>query len=237
MTDTDFYTGWNSFYPRCVDGRPCAAIIAWQNNTWQVIQRGDDARAIYGPQFLGGALMFVRALEVVAGRGRWRAFDYVERALEEAGFAPQIHIDNDLGQRDLAVMTDAALIDLARYQHTGCGYAAFAWGRHTHLVINEAKRRGWRIQLLSGPHTAQIATINYRLNETSDTAAANAAHAARFNLDAAEARPVFVALETMIRRPGFARDAEVWMLSAYREVLAALGGRALADSLRIRPPT
>ncbi len=226
-----FWTGWNSLYPRCVDSRPAVAFVAWQDGAWRVEKRGDDARTECGPQFPGASLLFVRALEVIGGRGRWRAFDIVERASAEAGWGLQLHLDDDLGSRNLNVMTDAAIIALAQHQHTGCGFAEFAWGRAASMVVSEAKRRHWRVQFLTGEHNPRGAWINPQPDETFDTAQANAAGTPYFNVDAAEARAVFALLESMIHQPGFAQRAEAWMIATYRDLVQRLG----APSVAMRP--
>ena len=231
---TDSWVSWNSLYPRCVDGRAAEAFVEWQDGAWRVVKRGADARAENGPQFLGGSLMFVRAVEVMGGWGRWRAFELVERASAQAGFGLQLHLDNDLGQRNLAIMTDQALANLVIHQRTGCGFAAYAWGHESRMVVAAAKQRGWRVQLLAGEHVSQSGVINYRLNETFDTAAAVEAGAPRFNLDAAEARPVLDALETLVRVTSFAQEAEAWMIATFGDVVEALSGVPAAQAITAR---
>lgn len=224
-----FWTGWNSLYPRCVDSRPAVAIVAWQNGAWRVEKRGDEAQVELGPQFPGASLLFVRALEVIGGRGRWRAFDMVERACVECGWGLQIHLDDDLGSRNLNVMTDEAIIALVLHQHTGCGFAASAWGRSANMVVNEAKRRHWRVLFLTGAHNPHGAWINWQADETFDTPRANAVGTPYFNLDVSETRPVFETLERTIHQPGFAQRAEIWMLATYRDLVQTLGAPTITE--------
>jgi hypothetical protein len=223
MTVLEVYrVGQNSRYPRCVDGRAAAAFVEWRSGTWVVSKRGDDARAEVGPQFLGGSLLFVRALEVVGRQSRVSAFYLTEQVSQQAGLGLQIHLDDHRGLYDLATMNDTDLIDLVQTHHTGCGFAGYAWAEESDAVISEAKRRHWRIQFLVGDHAEQGAVISYRAGETFDCAAATGAGASRLNLDAAEARQVFDSLEIMTVQPGFAARAEDWMVSTYRELAVTL---------------
>lgn len=218
-----FWTAPNSHFPRCVDCRPVAAIVAWDAGAWHVTARGDAARQDLGPQFPGGSLVFLRALEVVGGVGRWRAFEHVERASAQAGLGVQIHIDDDAGRRNLSIMRDDALIALVTHQHTGCGFVAHTWGPQADMVVGEAKRRHWRVLLVGGPMQPRGAWINLRPGETFDTSAAADAGMQHFNLDVAAARPVFAALEALIHQPGFAERAETWMIETYGALALVLG--------------
>lgn len=220
---TEFWTAPNSTYPRCVDSRAVAAILEWHANTWQVVKRGDEARAELGPQFPGGSLVFVRAVETLGGRGRWRAFDLVERAANEAGLGLQIHLDDDAGQRDLSAMRDEALVELVKLQHSGCGFAAHTWERQASMIVNEAKRRGWRVLIVGGTGKPSGAWVNLQDDTTFDTSAAAAAGTPYFNLDVAAARPVFAALESLLHQPGFAEQAETWMIESYGALVPLLG--------------
>jgi hypothetical protein len=214
----------NSCYPRCVDGRPAEAFVEWRAGNWVVSKRGDEARAENGPQFPGGSLLFVRALEVVGRQSRVSAFYLTEQVLQRAGLGLQVHLDDHSGLYDIAVMNDPDLIALAQTHHTGCGFAAYAWAGESEAVIVEAKRRHWRLQFLKGDHAEQGAVINYRAGLTFDTASASGAEMPHFNLDAAEARQVFDSLEIMTVQPGFAARAEEWMVSTYKELVVAFKG-------------
>jgi hypothetical protein len=214
----------NSRYPRCVDGRAAEVLVEWRAGNWVVGKRGDEARAENGPQFLGGSLLFVRALEAVGRQSRVSAFYLTEQASQRAGLGLQVHLDDHGGLYDIATMNDADLIALAQKHHTGCGFAAYAWPEDSEAVIAEAKRRHWRLQFLIGEHAEQGAVISYRAGGTFDTASAAGAGASRFNLDAAEARPVFDSLEIMTVQPGFAARAEDWMVNTYKEMAVALKG-------------
>jgi hypothetical protein len=226
MSDANAHrTPQNSKYPRCVDGRAGVVFLEQQpDHSWAVTLQGDDARAENGPQFLGASLLFVRALEEIAGRGRLRAFDLVEEASERAGLGLQIHLDDNHGEYDLANMTHDELGLMVQHHHAGCGFAAYAWGDAGSSVLSEAKRRGWHVQVLTGAHTEQGAVINHRAGETFDTAAAVADGAAQFNTDVAEARKVFDILERQIKQPGFADKAQSWMIDTYKDVVVALEG-------------
>jgi hypothetical protein len=190
-----------------------------------------EAQAENGPQFLGASLVFVRALEVLAGKDRENAFYLTEQAARRAGLGLQIHLDDHHGKYDLAAMDDTALASLARDHHTGCSFATYAWGEDADAVIMEAKRRQWRIQILAGEHHEQGAVINHRVGETFDTAVGADAGAAQFNTDVAEARKMFEILESLIVESGFAHKAEAWMLDTYKDVVVALKGVSSADEV------
>ena len=222
----------NSPYPRCVDGRAAEAFVEWQAGRWIVSQRGAAARAENGPQFPGASLLFVRALEVAGGRDRESAFYLTEQASQRAGLGLQIHLDDHRGEYDLAALDDRALIDAIAGHHSGCGFAAAAWGDEAEAVVAEAKRRHWRVQCLAGPQAGRGATLNYRPGETFDTAAAVAGGASVFNLDVLPARRVLAILESLGALRGFAADAEAWMASAFRDVVTLLGGVASPDEVR-----
>jgi hypothetical protein len=225
MTMPETYqVGQNSRYPRCVDGRAAEVFVEWRAGNWVVSKRGDEARAENGPQFPGGSLLFVRALEVVGRQSRASAFYLTEQVSQRAGLGLQVHLDDHGGMYDIATMNDTDLIALAQTHHTGCGFAAYAWTEESEAVIVEAKQRHWRLQFLKGEHTEQGAMISYRAGETFDTASASGAGASHFNLDAAEARQVFDSLEIMTVQPGFAARAEEWMVSTYKELVVALKG-------------
>lgn len=214
-------------------GRAAEIFIEQRDGAWVVAKRGDDARLECGPQFLGASLVFVRALEEVGNRGRWRSFDFVEQACKAAGLGLQIHLDDDHNHHDLARMSDTDLISLIQTHHTGCGFAAYAWGNSATTVISEAKRRGWRVQMLVGEHAEQGAVLNYRPQQTFFTAGGVEEGAARFNTDVAEARQVFEILEPMIHMPGFADKAEAWMVQTYQDVVIALKGVMSADQITV----
>ena len=228
------YIQTNSFYPRCVDGRPAAAFVERVDGVWQVASRGETAAAELGSQFPGASLAFVRALEVVGRRGRLRAFELVEQVSWDAGLGLQLHLDDDHGRYDVASMSDAALIEMATQHHTGCGFALHAWGPGADFVVSEAKRRGWRVQILTGGRIETGAGLNYRETETFDTASAAQAGRAAFNFDLAAARPVLAALETAGRMPGFAVQAEQWLLETYRAIVVLLGGVTTAHDIIVR---
>ncbi len=218
-----YWTAKNSRFPRCVDSRATALYVERHADVWQVVKRGEAARQESGPQFPGGSLVFVRALEVIGGRGRWRAFDLVERASAAVGLGLQFHLDDDAGRRDLTVMRDDAIIALVQRQWTGCGFVEYAWGNEGSMVVSEARRRGWRVQFVTGAPDPRGAWVNLRDDATFDTAAAVAAGEPHYNLDEAAAHPVLAALEQLLRQPGFAEQAATWMLESYGQFVESQG--------------
>jgi len=222
----------NSRYPRCVDCRAAEVFVDWQTGHWNVTRRGAAARAENGPQFPGASLLFVRALEVVGRHDRESAFYLTEQASQRAGLGVQVHVDDQDGAYDYAVLDDRALVDVAARHHTGCGFAGVTWGDEAGAVVAEAKRRHWRVQYLAGPKDGRGATINYRPGETFDTAAAVAGGASIFNLDVLPARRVLESIESLIVVRGFAAEAEAWMVNAFGEVVTILGGIASPDEVR-----
>jgi hypothetical protein len=224
VPEETYHVGQNSRYPRCVDGRAAEVFVEWRSGNWVVSKRGDDARAENGPQFLGGSLLFVRALEVVGRQSRVSAFYLTEQVSQQVGLGLQVHVDDHNGLYDIASMNDADLIDLVQKHHTGCGFAEYAWAEESEMVIVEAKRRHWRLQFLKGDHAERGAVISYRVGETFDTASAAGAGTSQYNLDVVEARQVFERLEVMTVQPGFAARAEDWMVSTYKDMVVKLKG-------------
>lgn len=208
-----------------MDGRPVEAVIEWRGG-WVFGKRGDDARRDWGPQFPGATLLFVRALEILAGLDRGRAFALTEEASRLAGLGCAFHLDDDNGRIALAHIPDGGLIDIIERHNTGCGFAALSWPGETEAVIQETKRRGWRALIVTGGRVEQGAVINYRPGETFDSAAAAQSGEAQFNLDVLPARQVFGVLEARLARPGFAAQAEAWMLDQFRAAVVSLGGVA-----------
>ena len=221
----------NSSYPRCIDGRPPVAVVEWQAARWTVTRRGHAAGAEHGPQFPGASLLFVRALEVIAGMDLSQAFYLAEIASQQAGLGLQFHQDDQEGALDLTAKSDEEIAALAQIYHTGCGFVAYAWGETADDVIREAKRRHWRMQILTGGRIETGAVINYRPGDTFDTAGAGAAGVGQFNTDVAEARAVFALLENLTVNRGFADRAAAWMLDTYREVVVTLKGVASAEEI------
>lgn len=223
MTRSSHWNTPNSHYPRCVDCRPAEVYVTWQNSTWRVEKRGEVARLELGPQFPGGSLAFVRALEVIGNIERERAFDLVEQASAQAGLGLQLHLDDDRGQRDLRLLSDDDLVTLIQQQTTGCGFVAHSWQDEAADIVRAAVRRGWRVQIVSGPLQPAGAWINQQAGQTFDTAAAAQAGQPCFNLDIAHARPVLAALQTLTGQEDFAVRAESWLLDAYRALVPLLG--------------
>jgi hypothetical protein len=212
-----------------VDCRPAEVYVIWQEGNWQVEKRGEIARMELGPQFPGGSLAFVRALEVIGNIERERTFDLVERASAQAGLGLQLHLDDDRGRRDLRALDDADLIALVQEQTTGCGFVAHTWQDEAPAIVREAVRRGWRVQIVTGPLQPAGAWINEHSGQTFDTSAAALAGQACFNLDIACARPVLSALQQVIGQEGFAERAEAWLLEAYRALVPLLGAPWVAE--------
>ncbi|MEN8253223.1 MAG: hypothetical protein ABFQ62_02510 [Patescibacteria group bacterium] len=183
----------SSIYPRCVDGRKAGAFLEWDNdgNKWIVVKKGKEAEAENGPQFLGASLLFVKALEELAEKAKPEAFDLTQQASESVGMGLQIHLDDKHGEYNLSEMSDDEIIDMVINHHGGCGFSVYAWGQEVGPdYIDEAKKRGWRIQILVDEHDEGGARENYVDGETFDTAAAVDAGEARFNTDVEAAKGV-----------------------------------------------
>ncbi|MEW6577608.1 MAG: hypothetical protein AB1435_00270 [Chloroflexota bacterium] len=234
MTPESYWINQNSHYPRCVDGRPVAAILERAGGRWIVVRRGEDAWRDLGPQFPGATLLFVRALEELIGLPREQAFDLAERASLRAGLKCAFHIDDDLGKYDADHLDDEALVALAADYYRGCGYAQVVWGSEINAVIEMARQRGWRFYFAAGPHFERGATINRRHGTTFDASRAASEGASRFNLDVSEARAVFDHLETILSQRGFAARAQTWLEAAFRAVIVQLGGVDAPEDVRER---
>lgn len=223
----------NSVYPRCVDGRQAIALIEWNGDNWVVSKKEAAAREENGPQFLGASLLFVKVLEELAGKDRSDAFRMVEQASEKLGWGLQIHIDDHHGDHDYSSMSDEEIVSQATGHHTGCGFAAYAWGDEGANVIEMAKDRYWRIQVLEGNHAESGAIMNYRIGYTFDTAQGLASGQARFNIDLSDAEKMFGVLAEMLKNDDFASQAMVWTRETYKDVVVALKGVESADQLEI----
>lgn len=238
----DNFTALNSKYPRCVDGRAAEVFLVWNDDSasWEVEKRGRVSKQENGPQFLGASLVFVKALEELASLERSTAFDLVEAASEELGFGLQVHLDDNYGSHHYPSMSDEDIVSLVSNHHTGCGFAAYAWGAELgQEVIQEAKARKWRLQLLVGEHAETGAIINYTDGQTFDTATAVEEKKARFNTDILPARRVFQKIEFLLEESGneqakgFAQKAEDWMLSTYKDVVVALKGVKAPEDIEV----
>lgn len=218
-----YWTNQNSRYPRCVDGRSVSAILEDVGNRWAVVWRGEDAWRDLGPQFPGATLLFVRALEELAGLPREQAFDLAERASLRAGLKCAFHIDDQLGEFDANRLDNEALVALANNYRKGCGYAQVAWGDEISAVVELARQRSWRFYFVTGPHFESGATINRRRGTTFDASRAANEGSSHFNLDVSEARAVFDHLEIILAQRGFAVQAQTWLEETFRAVVVQLG--------------
>lgn len=225
----------NSVYPRCVDGRRAEVYLEWSDteSTWIVGHRGPNAHAELGPQFLGGALVFVKALEAVEGWEREQAFDLVNKAFAEVGLKPQLHVDDKHGDHNFGAMADEELVELVDGHHTGCGYAKYAWGEEADTVIQEAKDHHWRVQMLTGEHSEKGAILNLVEGTTFDTSTAVSNEVSHFNTDVAAARPIFEKLGEFVHSETFAKEAEEWMITCYKEVVVLLKGVPSEDKIEV----
>lgn len=223
----------NSNYPRCVDGRQASVFVEWDGSGWIVSKRGDEAASEAGPQFLGASLLFVRALEELAGKERSEAFDLVEEASASLGYGLQIHIDDHHGEHNFENMSDEEVVSLISTHHTGCGFAKYAWGEAGVDVIGTAKDRHWRIQALKGNHEESGAIMNSMAGQTFNTMAGVADGESRFNTDLAQAEEMFTKLSEMIGDEGFVEKAMDWNRKTYKDVVVALGGVENADEIEM----
>lgn len=225
----EYWTPINSRYPRCVDPRPTVMIVRWEWGGWKIAARGEVATADRGPQFPGGTLGIVRALEVIGGLPRDQAIELTEQVSAEIGLGLQFHLDDDGGRIDLGAMNDAAVNQLLSAHTTGCGFVAHSWEAQAPDVIREVVRRGWRVHFVTGPQRPAGAWINRRAGQTFDSAAAAAAGTPCFNLDVPVARYVFAALERQLPGSSFASRADAWLLEAYRGLVPILGAPWVAE--------
>lgn len=223
----------NSRFPRCVDGRQAAALVEWDGVQWRALKKNSAAASELGPQFLGGSLLFVKVLEEVVGKSRSDAFRLVEQASESLGWGLQIHIDDHHGQVDVINLTESEVVDFALSHHAGCGFAKFAWGEAGDELINLAKNRHWRIQILTGQHQEKGAVINYRLGYTFNTPQGVAESQSRFNTDYSDAEKMFGVLGEMLKDDQFADQALAWMKENYQAVVVALGGVKTPEEVEI----
>lgn len=230
----NYWIPQNSRYPRCVDGRPVAAILERVGDRWVVTQRGPEAWRDLGPQFPGATLLFVRALEELAGLPREQAFEMAERASLRAGLKCAFHLDDNLGEYRADHLDDEALVALASRYQRGCGYAQVVWGDGIDTVIGLARGRGWRFYIVAGPHFERGATINRRHGTTFNASHAASDGAGHFNLDISEARAVFDHLETLLGQRGFAVRAQTWLEESFRAVITQLGGVDAPEDVRER---
>ncbi|MCL4238437.1 MAG: hypothetical protein KJ047_09335 [Anaerolineae bacterium] len=230
----NYWIPQNSRYPRCVDGRPVAAILERVGDRWVVTQRGPEAWRDLGPQFPGATLLFVHALEELAGLPREQAFEMAERASLRAGLKCAFHLDDNLGEYRADHLDDEALVALASRYQRGCGYAQVVWGDGIDTVIGLARGRGWRLYIVAGPHFERGATINRRHGTTFDASHAASDGAGHFNLDISEARAVFDHLETLLGQRGFAVRAQTWLEESFRAVITQLGGVDAPEDVRER---
>lgn len=225
MSHSDFRVVQNSSFPRCVDGRKASVIVAWDESSgWQVLKRASSAELDEGPQFLGGSLLFVKVLEEIKGFTRTKAFELVEKASTELGWGLQVHLDDRHGDFVFDEMSDKELVALVEVHHSGCGFAQYAWGDEADAVIIEAKRRHWRLQLLSGEHEECGAVINQVEGQTFDTAAAVIVHKSQFNTDLADAALMFEHLADKLNDPEFKKEALEWTTQVYIDVVISLKG-------------
>lgn len=223
----------NSQYPRCIDGRPAVAIVEWNGVQWRVAKSGESAAHEAGPQFLGASLLFVKALEEIAGKSHQEAMRMVEQASNHLGWGLQIHIDDHHGEVDLANLSEAEVIDFATGHHAGCGFAKYAWGEAGEELITMAKGQHWRIQILKGEHEEKGAVINYRLGHTFNTAQGSAEGQARFNTDYSDAEKMFGVLGGMLKDEGFSGRALAWMTQTYKDVVIALKGVSTPEEVEV----
>lgn len=223
----------NSKYPRCVDGRKAFVFLEKKGGDWQVVLKGSEAEQENGPQFLGASLLFVAAAQEILNYSLVQAFDLAEKASNQVGVGLQIHLDDHHGKYDFVKMSDEDLVALMSEYHGGCGFSVYYWKEKATQVIAEAKKRGWRVQLLTGDHAEGGAIENYVKGQTFDTATAVNQERARFNTDIDDAKRVFHVMGVIANDANFAQAALAWMLSTYKDVVVALKGVSNVDEVVI----
>ncbi|MBD3250759.1 MAG: hypothetical protein GF381_04305 [Candidatus Pacebacteria bacterium] len=235
MTDqlTNLIVKVNSPYPVCVDGRAAYAFASRDDQgRWLLDKKSDQAEAENGPQFLGASLLFVAALQTLGGvEDLDEAMELTQQASRAVGLELQVHIDDLHGQIQPEKMTDQELVQAMVENNIGCGFSKYHWKDQGTTVIQAAKDRGWRVQLLVGEHQEDGAISNYQSDTTFDVAEGVAQGKARFNQDVWQARQVFDKLGELIDQPDFGQKAEDWMIETYGDVVVALKGVSSSDQI------
>lgn len=213
----------NSRATRCIDGRKAIMFIEWDGQKWVIAKRGGKAAGEFGPQFLGGGLMFVRMLQEVAHLSLEAAFDATEEVFKFLGWTPQFHIDDHHGEYDFLSMADEDVVEAIMTQYLGgCGFAKFAWSDQASAVIRMAVARKWRIQVLTGEHTEKGASKNMLANTTFKTPSKGGQ--TRFNLDLGDAHLAILLLSASNYGVDFHQSALAWVEETYGQVVVALKG-------------
>ncbi len=229
----------NSKYPSCVDGRKAYAYFTYNqaNDCWQIDKKGEKAEAENGPQFLGASLLFVAALETIGGlEDRDKIFNLVEQASQEVGLGLQVHIDDQHGQIKPKNLSDQNLIQAAIDNNKGCGFSIYHWQEQGATIIQKAKNKGWRLQLLTGEHKESAAISNNVGDHSFNVAAGINQNKAAFNQDVKPAKKVFAKLSELIDQPEFAQKAKNWMIKTYADVVVALQGvNSAKEIIQLKP--
>lgn len=213
----------NSRATRCIDGRKAIMFVEWDGQKWVVAKRGNKASSEFGPQFLGGGLMFVRLLQEVANLSLEAAFEATEAVFSFLRWTPQIHMDDHHGEYDFLQMADEDVVSTIMSQYFGgCGFAKFAWNDQASEVIRMAIARKWRIQVLTGEHTEKGASKNMRANTTFKTPSRGGQ--TRFNLDFGDAHLAILLLSANNYGVDFHQLAVDWVNRVYGQVVVALKG-------------
>jgi hypothetical protein len=213
----------NSRASRCIDGRKAIMFVEWDGQKWVVAKRGNKAAGEYGPQFLGGGLMFVRLLQEVAHLSLEAAFEATESVFRSLGWTPQIHMDDHHGEYDFLKMADEDVIETVMKQYFGgCGFAKFAWSDKANDVLQMALARKWRVQILTGEHKEKGASKNMLANTTFKTP--NRGGKTRFNLDFGDAHLAILLLSANNYGVDFHQQAVQWVDERYGQVVVALKG-------------
>ncbi len=238
ITDNERFAGVNVDFPGCIDGRKAIFVLEQKKDgDYTVVFNEEQLKDKNYPQVLGAALGFVAVAEATLGLSMTQAFDLVDIAFQKANFRPSFHVDDEHGhlkakyENLYATGNDKKLVKEILKRIKGCGFAVYQWSDKATVYIQEAIKRGWVIQVLTGNHDESKggAYLNYESNTSLDVAAANDAGEPAFNMDM-----LFVALilKEMQRQAGkdgvnvktFTTDSLQWFTQTYASVVVALGG-------------
>lgn len=216
----------------CVDGRPAIFVLEQKNGEYGVQYNTEQAKKLNYPQLLGAALGFVAAAETKLGLSMEESFDLVEESLSKIGLKPSIHVDDDHGKlakelQDLYSQGKTKkLVNKILGLIKGCGFAAYQWGDKADSYIEEAIKRGWIIQVLTGNHKENKggSFINKGDGTSLDVAIVNEQNIPAFNFDTIPVSAVLQTMSKLANDESFADQGLIWLLENYEAVVVALGG-------------
>jgi len=215
-----------------VDGRKDTFVLEFNKikNEYQLKFSPDQLKTSSFPQVLGAALGFVATAEEKFGLGKSEAFDFVEKAFEQAGYQPSIHVDDNHGieASKLQALYDegkeSELVQVILSLISGCGFAKYHYEEKANSYIEEAINRGWIIQVLTGEHQESGAYLNKKENATLDVAKANKEGATAFNQDDWFVAAILREMGKITSNEQAVVEAHNWLTETYLDVVIALKG-------------